>query len=146
MSDYDGTRSLYSHRLFFMEFNSLCDLLLKSSATSTIFFVMPYGYDLAKVKRSGLKYFCDNILVSLEIAIILFIPSEVATFSKHLLHPAFLASFYFQTLFVLLLEAILLKLWTSFPTITNTIFKHDFISAYPLNTTYRTCYDKGIEN
>lgn len=67
---------------------------------------MPYGYDSAKVKRSGLKYFCDNILVSLEIAIILLIPYEVANFSKHLLHPAFLASFYFLTLLVLLLEAI----------------------------------------
>lgn len=126
---------------------SIAQIISNTDSTSlSIFFVMPYGYDSAKVKRSGLKYFCDNILVSLEIAIILLIPYEVANFSKHLLHPAFLASFYFLTLLVLLLEAIFLKLWTSSPTITNTIFKHDFISAYPLNTTYRTCYDKGIEN
>lgn len=43
---------------------------------------MPYGYDLAKVKRSGIKYFRDIILVSLEVAIILLIPPEVATFKN----------------------------------------------------------------
>lgn len=44
---------------------------------------MPYENDVAKVKGSGLMYFYDNFLVSLEVAIIFVVPAEVATFSKH---------------------------------------------------------------
>lgn len=74
---------------FTLTASSLWNLILyviisnTDSTSSSTFFEMPYENDVAKVKRSGLMYFYDNFLVSLEVAIIFVVPAEVATFSKH---------------------------------------------------------------